>query len=308
MMFNTTSTDIDFRDIVVREIEKEEMLRLLYKYHCLKYLPVHNDFFLGAHIDDGLVGGISLGWGVRPRHTIQKLFSSLDTEDYRAIGRLVTLDEMPRNTESHFLSKVMSYIDSNYPQFKLIFTWSDGMLGKAGYVYQAANFYYGGYIWTDVYFTDKGEKVHPRQTDRIDGRPSWEELKELGWDHYKGKMFRYIYFLCNKGEQKRLLRESEYDWSQSNYPKEEDIEWKKRTEDGWIETDEPDYEPEVLEYNDKKKEKVEWFRNHPPLENFTTSAYAGEVSRARRSAIQQGEFGAVPNSRISIPLVSSVIG
>ena len=33
---------------------------------------------------------------------------------------------------------------------KYLFTWADGLVGKAGYVYQAFNFLYGGYIWTDT--------------------------------------------------------------------------------------------------------------------------------------------------------------
>lgn len=40
-------------------------------------------------------------------------------------------------------------------------------MGKCGYVYQAANFYYGGEYWTDSYMSDKGEKVHPRTTRQL---------------------------------------------------------------------------------------------------------------------------------------------
>ncbi len=307
MTIETNNSDIDFREIVVREIEKEEMRRLLYEYHCLKYLPVHNKSFLGAYLDDELVGGMSLGWGVRPRHTIQKLFPSLDTEDYRSIGRLVTKEKMPRNTESHFISKALEYVEMNFPQLELIFTWADGWLGKPGYVYQASNFYYGGYIWTEAYMTDEGERVHPRQTDRIGGRPSFEELEELGWTHYKGKMFRYVYFLGTHGERKRLLRNSDYEWTQTDYPKEDDLGWKVRTEDGWKECEKPHYDPEKLEFNEKKKEKVEWYRSHPPLESFGNSN-AGEVSRERRLEHHRGDVGAVPASRTSIPLPAGVIG
>ena len=45
---------------------------------------------------------------------------------------------------------------------------------------------------------------------------------------------RYCYFLCSKGEKKRLLKESQFDWT-TNYPLKGDLKWKKRKEDlsGW---------------------------------------------------------------------------
>ena len=33
-------------------------------------------------------------------------------------------------------------------------------VGKPGFVYQAANFLYGGFIWTQIYINNKGEKIH----------------------------------------------------------------------------------------------------------------------------------------------------
>ena len=38
---------------------------------------------------------------------------------------------------------------------------------KCGYVYQAANFYYGGKYTTQVYLMENGEKLHPRSTKEI---------------------------------------------------------------------------------------------------------------------------------------------
>jgi len=259
----------DFRKIEIREIRKGEFKRLLFNNHYMKYLPQINHIFLGGYIGDELVGGLSLGWGVRPKHTIKKLFPSLGVDDYKNLGRLCLKEKMPRNSESHFISKSLDYIKKNYKDLKVLFSWSDGILGKPGYVYQASNFHYGGYIWTDMYLTEEGERVHPRQTNRIGGRPSYEELKELGWKHYRGKQLRYVYFLCNKGEEKRLKRESDIEWVKEDYPKEDDLEWKVRTDEGWVFTERPDFDPESLNFNKKKKEQLKWFKEHKPLEEYS---------------------------------------
>ena len=50
---------------------------------------------------------------------------------------------------------------------KYLYTWADGIVGKVGYVYQAGNFLYGGFIWSDVYVTDVSEKkLHFRTIQR----------------------------------------------------------------------------------------------------------------------------------------------
>lgn len=268
---NHNDTDnLDFRDISIQKISETQMISILVKYHYMKYLPRLSKEYIGGFIDGELVGAMSLGWGVRPKHTIQKLFPSMDTDDYRSIGRLVLKDELPRNSESYFISKCISFIEKKWKDLKLLFSWADGLLGKPGYIYQASNFFYGGYIWTDTYFTNKGERVHPRQTNRIGGRPSYEELKELNWEHYRGKQFRYVYFLCNKGEQKRLLRESDFDWTRKDYPKENDLNWKKRTDEGWEYTSKPNFNPEVFEYNSDKARKYEEWKDRRliTLSNF----------------------------------------
>lgn len=216
-------------------------------------------FLGGFDSNDDLVAVITLGWGVRPLHTIRKLFPSLESKDYLEIGKMCLDDKMPRNSESQFLSKCFKYIKKEKPEVKLIFTWADGMLGKPGYVYQASNFLYGGFIWTDSYFTNEGEKVHPRTiVSKTGKRPSWNFIKENGWMHFRGKQFRYIYFLCDKKEKKRLLEESEFDWGITNMPKEKDLEWKKKTDEGWLVADSPEYNRTALNfYNTKRDDYID---------------------------------------------------
>ena len=141
---------------------------------------------------------------------------------------------MPRNSESQLLSLSIKWLREN-TAIKYLFTWADGIVGKPGYVYQAANFLYGGHSITDTYVTEKGEKVHPRTIQGIlpneEGlkyghRPNFEQLKELKLSRVKGKQFRYIYPMSKKD--RKYLKKSTVVWN-LNHPKHSDLEWKIKT-------------------------------------------------------------------------------
>tara|TARA_Y100000593_G_C4302434_1_gene334072 strand:+ start:998 stop:1831 length:834 start_codon:yes stop_codon:yes gene_type:complete len=270
-MFNIS----EIKEMEVKEISELEALELIFENHYSKIMPRLSKHFLGGYVNNELVAVMTLGWGVQPLNTIKNLFPSLGTGDYYEIGKMCLLEEMPKNSESIFISKVLNFVKNNYKHIKLIFTWADGILGKPGYVYQASNFLYGGYISTDLYISENGEKVHPRTAQGImndrDGfdigrRPDNKFLVEHDWNHYRGKQFRYVYFLCNRREKKRLLKETEFDWNQP-FPKDNDIAWKKKNlEDSkWYTTDNISYiQDAVVKYNKtvlKNKDKINKVKN-----------------------------------------------
>lgn len=259
----------------IKQISEKQALRLLIRNHYRKSIPKLNKIYLGGFIDNRCIGFMSLGWGVRPVHTIKKLFPSLDTKDYFEIGRLCLEEFMPRNSESVFISSCMKYIKHYYPQIKLIFSWADGMLGKAGYVYQCSNFLYGGYIWTDAYFTDDGECIHPRTSNKVGGRLGVQAMDNV--THYFGKQFRYIYFLCNHKEKKILIKESPFEWTK-DYPKEKDVQFKKRVNGETIFCDKPFYDKTTNSFSDNAVRNISWVKNNPPLNKFC----AEEDSRESR--------------------------
>jgi len=226
--------------MILEEITKSQAEKFVKDTHYSKVMPKITKHYLGCFVDDEnslfsnnkLVGVITLGWGTRPLHTIKKLFPNLVSNDYYEIGKMCMSESMPRNSESQLLSLVISWMKKNLPEKKYLFTWADGIVGKPGYVYQSANFLYGGYIWTDVYVTDKNEKIHPRTMQGIDkkvdsslkygSRPNFERRVELNLRRVWGKQFRYIYPL-NKKAKKQLIF-STVDWS-IKYPKDKDLEW-----------------------------------------------------------------------------------
>ena len=172
--------------MIIKEVDYRVATLFLQKWHYSPIIPKLTKHWLGCYVDDELVGVLSLGWGTRPKHTIQVLFPELTSADYFEIGKMAMTDDMPKNSESQMLSLVVKWIRKHL-RIRYMFTWADGIVGKVGYVYQSANFLYGGFVWTDVYILD-GEKVHPRtlqgQLPNNEGlkcghRPNSEQLKEM---------------------------------------------------------------------------------------------------------------------------------
>ena len=240
----------------IKEISKEAALKMIQKYHYSNTLPKLNKYFLGFFLEEELVGVVTLGWGTRPRHTIQRIFPGLDTKDYLEIGRMCMTEEMPRNSESQMLSQLVKWIHRNLPELKILFTWADGMIGKVGYVYQASNFIYAGYSDGEMYMKD-GVKIHVRQMksflvpdgqkdNRITVRPTAEQMAKHGILHFKGKQYRYLLFLCDRKEKQKLMDECLIDLGLPR-PKDDDLSWRvKDTETGkWVDCDKPSYVTDV---------------------------------------------------------------
>lgn len=249
----------------IEEISKEQAMIMIQKYHYSNTLPKLNKYFVGFFLKDELVGVVTLGWGTRPRHTIQRIFPSLNTQDYLEIGRMCMTEDMPRNSESQMLSQLVKWLKVNNPEIKILFTWADGMVGKVGYVYQASNFIYAGYSGGEMYMKD-GVKIHVRQMksfivprgvkdDRITVRPTLEQMKQFNILHFKGKQYRYLLFLCSKKEKNRLLKECLIDLTLPR-PKESDLSWtiKDPLTGKWIESAKPPY---VTDVDQKTKHLVD---------------------------------------------------
>ena len=247
----------------ISEIEKSVAIEFIQKRHYSKVMPRLTKHFLGFTVDEELVGVVTLGWGTQPLHTIKKLFPNLTSVDYYEIGKMCMDDKMPRNSESQMLSTLVRWIKTNLPEKKFLYTWADGIVGKAGYVYQASNFYYGGFIWTDIYISPTGEKIHPRSSKALlkenaeflgKEKLFWmtpDFMKIKGIRRVRGKQFRYIYPL-SKESKKLMDNGSTVVWGQP-YPKELDLLWKEQVAKGkydWLEGI-PEMNLSVVEYNEK---------------------------------------------------------
>ena len=256
----------------INEISRSLATDFVQSLHYSKIMPKLTKHFLGCYMENELVGVLTLGWGTQPKATIAKLFEGLDTKDYYEIGKMCMKEEMPKNSESQMISAVVKWMKENCPEKKFLYTWADGIMGKPGYVYQAANFLYGGFIWTSIYISEKGEKIHPRSSRRLcdenvqfklEREPDFFEGKKgerIYWltqdflDHkgitkVYGKQFRYIFPLNKKA--RKFLKKSNVEWN-LNYPKGNDLIWNKSTKDGKKQLEGMPYiDSDMTEYNTK---------------------------------------------------------
>jgi hypothetical protein len=247
----------------IKEVDKNLAIEFIQERHYSKVLPRLTKHWLGCFYKEELVGVLTLGWGTQPLQTIKKLFPDLKSEDYYEIGKMCMDEKMPRNSESQMISSVVRWMKQNLPEKKFLYTWADGIVGKVGYVYQASNFYYGNFIWTDIYISPSGEKIHPRSSKallqenaKFLGKdklfwmtPDFMELK--GIRRIRGKQFRYIYPL-NKKAKESLRRESTVNWNRV-YPKEGDLQWKEQKSKGEYRLllGKPEMDLSIVEFNEK---------------------------------------------------------
>jgi hypothetical protein len=224
----------------VIDINKETAVKFIQKFHYSPVMPSITKHYLGFYVNDDLKGVLTLGWGTQPRQTINKLFPGLGSPDYFEIGKMCMDDDMPRNSESQMLSYTVKWLKKNKPDVKFLYTMADGIMGKCGYVYQAANFLFGEKYWTNVYMMENGEKLHPRSSKsllienaKFVGKEKlfWltsDYMKMKGIKKIDGYMFRYIYPL-NKSGQKLIKTGSTLEWSRV-YPKDVDLQWRDSTD------------------------------------------------------------------------------
>ena len=154
-------------DFKVEVINRYDATEFVQARHYSKVMPGITKHFLGIHWNDKLVGVLTLGLGTQPRATIAKLFEWMGVDDYFEIGKMCMDDDLEGQPESQMISAVVSWIKENHPSVSFLYTWADGIMGKPGFVYQASNFLYGGFIWTKIYISKDGEKIHPRSSGRL---------------------------------------------------------------------------------------------------------------------------------------------
>ncbi len=212
----------------VEVIDRASAFAFVQEHHYSAVLPRLTKLTIGGYRDGQLSAVVTFGWGVRPLHTIAKAFPGLTPADYYEVGKMCLGDWMPRNSESHFLRRALRLLKELRPQLQIVWTWADGILGKPGYVYQAANFFYGGFIWTEMYLDAAGIRVHPRSVQGFttQGKRDRETTEGLGLQKYWGKQFRYCYPLCSNHRWQTLSATSPFDWRRRDYPKGADLEWK----------------------------------------------------------------------------------
>jgi hypothetical protein len=82
------------------------------KYHYSPVMPAITKHYLGFYSESELKGVLTLGWGTKPRHTFNKMFTELGVLDKKKEGTWASKDE------SYWASKDESYFVGEYKDKK----------------------------------------------------------------------------------------------------------------------------------------------------------------------------------------------
>ena len=103
-----------------------------------------------------MVGCLQFGPPINGQKTATKISP---VERMLELNRMVMRDEEPRNSESQAIGLCMKWMRNN-TDIQYILSFSDGKEGNCGYIYQATNWKYLGFLLSDSFYELDGKYVH----------------------------------------------------------------------------------------------------------------------------------------------------
>ncbi len=141
----------------VKIIDAKSARGIVKKYHYSGKVVANSQLHLGVFNKDGLlVGCLQYGPCMNGNKTALKFSEHLPMME---LNRMVMADSEPRNSESMALSLCNKYLKEN-TNLHYILSFSDGKENNCGYIYQANNWGYMGYILSDSFYDLDGEIKH----------------------------------------------------------------------------------------------------------------------------------------------------
>lgn len=195
------------------------------KKHYAKRIPSISFCFSLLDENNITVGVCSFG---RPmaHPLIQNAFNGFYQEDFLELNRLVTNDNLEKNSTSFFVSSALSML----PKPKVIVSYADTSQNHHGYIYQATNWIYTGLSAKFKDYMVKGyEHLHGASIIDMVGRSDKnghlnkvQLLKdkfgeENVYQMNRPRKHRYFYLIGNKNQKKHMISNLKY--QQEPYPK-----------------------------------------------------------------------------------------
>lgn len=172
------------------------------EWHYLHRRPPISHAF-GLFADGRLVGVVTFGTPASRQLQISACRS--DPAAVLELNRLWVHDDMPRNSESWFVSRALKLLPP-----AIVVSYADTAQGHVGYIYRALSFRYAG--WTDM------ERKTPRY-DYIphDPKAHTREAFRSGWSHRVARKPKVKYWTVtgSHGDKRRLAALCgwpSYDW------------------------------------------------------------------------------------------------
>lgn len=221
----TEESFFDKTKIVIRPISKLVAESLIVKNHythkwslCKVAYGVFykNDTTKNIFGDnEELIGCVVYGSPVG-RSAAESFSQLVSIKNVLELTRLWIADGYGKNIESYSISQTFLLIKKQFPNVKVILSYSDEEQGHRGTIYQATGFYYQGNrsiaLMPNFSISLVGPPykwIHSRTINSMYGSHNVEYLKKkIGhtfWRKKESSKHRYFYILTNKIEKKKIL-------------------------------------------------------------------------------------------------------
>ena len=227
---------------IIKEIDKSSAEDMIVRHHythkwslCqvaygIFYISEEESDFFDAK-EEILIGCMVFGHPVG-RSAAESVSDIIKIDEVFELTRLVCLDgeEYGKNLESYCLTYALKLLKKSFPNIKALITYADGEQGHKGTIYQACGFYYQGNsslaLMPNYSISLIGPPnynwMHSRTVSATYGSHNVEYLKKrIGhtcWRKRESTKHRYVCFLCNKIEKKKILSNIKHLFY--DYPKE----------------------------------------------------------------------------------------
>lgn len=216
---------VDTSRVTVREISKAVARDFIEKYHYthkfsstryalgIFYEEERGHMFF-AGVNEQLIGCMTYGHPVSNR-TVASIVDDIALDEVLELTRLVCLDGYGKNLESYVIGQSFDWLKKNDSRVKVLVSYADPEQTHTGGIYRATNWIYQGCGLTklmpdySIKLEENGTWIHSRTVSAKFGNKSIDSLaKTIGhtfWRKEETSKHRYIYFLCDKKEKKRMM-------------------------------------------------------------------------------------------------------
>lgn len=157
MMFEL-DTDVQSKKYVAQEISSKDAKKMVTKYHYSEKVVSNSSLHIGLFSRETfrLVGCLSYGPPMNGEKTSKKIS---DAPKMFELNRMVMADSEPRNSESHAIGLCNKWLKKN-TDVDYLLSFSDGKENNVGYIYQATNWKYLGYLLSNSFYDLDGAITH----------------------------------------------------------------------------------------------------------------------------------------------------
>ena len=216
----------DSTKVKIREIEKNLAENMIIKYHYSHKWSLCQVAYGVFHVSDTdssfldtkeekLIGCMVFGQPVG-RSAAESISDLIKIDECFELTRLFIKDGYGKNIESYCISQAFKLLKRDFPYIKAIISYADGEQGHKGIIYQATGFSYQGNSsialmpnYSISLINNPYKWLHSRTVSSTYGSHNVEHLKKrIGhtfWRKKESSKHRYVYFLCNKIEKKKIL-------------------------------------------------------------------------------------------------------